>query len=177
LPQGVAAPESALAVNVPEAEPYVGALRQRFDPSAKLGMPAHITVLYPFIPPERITDVVVRKVRDILSAFAAFEFRLVRIARFPTALYLAPEPAQPFIGLTECVMRAFPEYPPYGGQYDSIVPHLMVAVAGEGADRAEAALLAALPPRVGIEASCNEVTLMENSSGRWERMHSFRLAR
>jgi len=53
----------------------------------------------------------------------------------------------------------------------------MVAEAGEGADRAEAELLAALPPRVGIEASCNEVVLIENSSGRWERMHSFRLAR
>jgi len=177
LPQGVEAPESALAVNVPEAEPYVGALRERFDPSAKLGMPAHITVLYPFIPPERITDSVVRKVRGILSAFAAFEFRLVRIARFPTALYLAPEPAQPFIGLTEGVVRAFPEYPPYAGQYDSIVPHLMVAEAGEGADVAEAELLAVLPARVGIEASCNEVVLIENSSGRWKRMHSFRLAR
>jgi 2'-5' RNA ligase len=170
--------ESSLAVSVPEAEPYVGALRERFDPSAKLGMPAHITVLYPFIPPERITDIVVRKVRNVLSAFATFEFRLVGIARFPIALYLVPEPAQPFIDLTEAVMRAFPEYPPYGGQYDSIVPHLTVAQAGTAEhDVAEAELAAALPPRVGIEASCNEAVLIENSSGRWKRMHSFRLAR
>src|SRR6185503_13858349 len=97
LPQGLGASESALTVNVPEAEPYVGALRGRFDPAAKLGVPAHITVLYPFIPPERITHAVVRRVRDTLSSFAAFDFRLIRIARFPTALYLAPEPAQPFI--------------------------------------------------------------------------------
>jgi len=165
-------------VNVPEAEPYVGALRERFDPVAKLGVPAHVTVLYPFIPPERITDAVVRKVRDILCAFAAFEFRLARIARFPTALYLAAEPAQPFIGLTEEIVRAFPEYPPYSGQYDSIVPHLTVAQAGTAEhDVAEAELIAALPPRVGIEASCNEVVLIENSSGRWEPMHSFRLTR
>ena len=40
--------------------------------------------------------IVVRKVRNILCAFAAFEFRLARIARFPTALYLAAEPVQPF---------------------------------------------------------------------------------
>jgi 2'-5' RNA ligase len=170
--------ESALAVGVPKAEPYVGTLRQRFDPSAKLGMPAHITVLYPFIPPERIADSVVRKLRDILASVAAFEFRLIRIARFPTALYLAPEPAQPFVRLTEAVVRAFPECPPYGGQHDSIVPHLTVAQAGTAEhDVAETELVAALPPRVGIEAFCNEVVLIENSSGRWEPMHSFRLAR
>ena len=141
-------------------------------------MPAHITVLYPFIPPERITDTVLRKVRGVLSSFAPFDFRLVRIARFPTVLYLAPEPAQPFIGLTEGVMRAFPEYPPYGGQYDSIVPHLTVAQAGAAEhDVAEGELIAALPIPAGIAACCNEVVLIENSSGRWERMHSFRLAR
>jgi 2'-5' RNA ligase len=170
--------ESALAVNVPEAERYVGPLRERFDPAAKLGVPAHITVLYPFIPPERITHTIVRRVRDTLSSFAAFDFRLIRIARFPTALYLAPEPAQPFIGLTEGVMRAFPEYPPYGGQYDSIVPHLTVAQAGPAEhDVAEADLIASLPTQAGIEAQCNEVVLIENSSGRWEPMHSFRLIR
>jgi 2'-5' RNA ligase len=89
------------------------------DPAAKLGVPAHITVLYPFVPPERINDSVVRKLRDMLSSFAAFEFRLVRIGRFPIALYLAPEPAQPFIGLTETVVREFPEYLPYGGHDSS----------------------------------------------------------
>jgi 2'-5' RNA ligase len=169
--------ESALAVNVPEAEQYVGALRQRFDPAAKLGVPAHITVLYPFVPPERIIGSVVRKVRDILSSFEAFEFSLTRIVRFPTALYLAPEPAQPFIGLTEALVRAFPEYPPYGGQYDSIVPHLTVAQGSDAEHHmAEAELVAALP-RVGIEASCREVVLIENSSGRWEHMHSFPVGR
>ena len=175
---GVAAPESALAVNVPEVERYVAALRNRFDPVAKLGMPAHITVLYPFVPLERITDSVARKLRVLLSSFAPFEFRLARIGRFPTALYLAPEPAQPFIGLTEAVVRAFPDYPPYGGQYDSIVPHLTVAQAGAAEhDVAEAELAAVFAAGVGIKASCNEVALIENSSGRWERMHTFQLAR
>ena len=74
-------------------------------------------------------------------------------------------------------MRAFPEYLPYGGLYDSIVPHLTVAQSSDAEhDVAEAELVAALP-RVGIEASCRAVVLIENSSGRWERMRSFRLAR
>ena len=152
-------------------------LRERFDPAAKVGVPAHITVLYPFIPPERITDAVVRKVRGMMTSFGSFEFRLARIARFPTALYLAPEPARPFIDLTEGLVRAFPEYPPYGGQYDAIVPHLTVAQAGAAEHDVAEAELAAVLPRSGIEASCHEVVLIENSSGRWERLHSFRLTR
>ena len=44
--------ETALVVLVPEAEAIVGRLRQRYDPSAAVGMPAHITINYPFLPGE-----------------------------------------------------------------------------------------------------------------------------
>jgi len=43
---------SALVVLVPEAGALVGRLRQRYDPSAAVGMPAHITLNYPFLPSE-----------------------------------------------------------------------------------------------------------------------------
>jgi 2'-5' RNA ligase len=170
--------ESALAVNVPEAERYVRALRERFDPSAKLGVPAHITVLYPFIAPEQITETVIHRLRGVLSSVAGFEFRLAKTGRFGNALYLVPEPQHPFVALTEKLAGEFPRYPPYGGQYESIVPHLTVAQASRAEhDAAEAELIAALPLHGGIDASCNEVVLIENSSGRWELMHSFQLHR
>ena len=44
--------ESALVVLVPEAEAVVGRLRHRYDPSAAVGIPAHITLNYPFLPGE-----------------------------------------------------------------------------------------------------------------------------
>ena len=49
-------PQSAFVVPVPEAEPWVKDLRERYDPIAAVGMPAHITVLFPFIPPDLLTD-------------------------------------------------------------------------------------------------------------------------
>ena len=169
--------ESAFAVNVPEAEPYVGALREQFDPAAKLGVPAHVTVLYPFMSPEMISETVLDKVRLALSSAEAFSFRLVKIGRFPTALFLAPEPAEPFIALTKRLVHQFPDCLPYSGQYDSIVHHLTVAQAGEPEHRlAEARLAARLPRETGIKALCAEVVLIENSSGRWEHMHSFPLS-
>ena len=38
------------------------------------------------------------------------------------------------------------------------------------------ARLAATLPGAGIQATCAEVVLIENSSGLWKPMHSFRLA-
>lgn len=37
----------------PFGEPLVGGFRERYDSSAAYGMPAHVTVLYPFLPWER----------------------------------------------------------------------------------------------------------------------------
>jgi hypothetical protein len=46
--------QSALIVEVPEAESAVAGLRAHLDASAPLGIPAHFTVLYPFMPPSRV---------------------------------------------------------------------------------------------------------------------------
>ena len=43
-------PETALVIAVPEAEPLVSDWRAQHDWSAQRGVPAHITLLYPFVP-------------------------------------------------------------------------------------------------------------------------------
>jgi hypothetical protein len=40
--------ESALVVLVPEAEAATKPFRDQYDPAAAAGVPAHITLLYPF---------------------------------------------------------------------------------------------------------------------------------
>ena len=169
--------QSAFVVFVPEAEPYVGALRERLEPSAALGMPAHITLLYPFMPPEELSPQAIERARAVVASVPAFSYRLLGIGRFPTALYVAPDPAEPFVALTRSLVREFPDYPPYSGQYGpSILPHLTVARAGEAEHAiAEAELLLKLP-HAGILASCKEAILVGNSSGRWEPMETFPLA-
>jgi len=64
--------ESAFIVRVPEAEPRVGALRERFDASVRLGVPAHITVLVPFMSPERISAAVLAEAQVALDEVPAF---------------------------------------------------------------------------------------------------------
>ena len=43
--------DTALICRVPEAERYIARYRDRYDPSARRNVPAHVTVLYPFVPP------------------------------------------------------------------------------------------------------------------------------
>ncbi|AWS41654.1 2'-5' RNA ligase family protein [Streptosporangium sp. 'caverna'] len=83
---------TALIVKVPEAEPVVGRWRERFDPFAARGVPAHVTVLYPFLDNGRIDDRLLGELRELFAAQASFEVRFDRCGRFPEVLYLAPEP-------------------------------------------------------------------------------------
>jgi hypothetical protein len=167
--------ESAFAVLVPESEPYVSELRARYDLSAALGAPAHITILYPFMPPEMITDEVLAAVGAELSSRCAFVFGLRRIERFPGVLYLKPEPAQPLVALTNGLAARFPSYPPYGGRHAEVRPHLTVAQASEDQLDAAESELRAMFPAGGVSSQCSELVLIENSSGAWRQMSSFTL--
>ena len=169
-------PQSALGVTVPEAEPCVKNLRERYDPTAAVGVPAHITVLFPFISPDLLTDSDLDRTSKTFQRFQPFEFRLEQVNRFPESLYLVPEPNEPFILLTEAIVREFPEYPPYGGKFTEIVPHLTVANrSAELSTIAETELLAIMKELGPIHAVCNVVKLYENSTGHWKWAQSFPL--
>jgi 2'-5' RNA ligase len=168
-------PETALICRVPEAEAFVARYRQRFDPSARRNVPAHVTILYPFVAPEDVDDEVHECLRAIAASVRAFDYRLRETRRFPVSLYLAPEPDVSFAALTDSVHRAFPDHPPFAGKFDVVVPHVTVAH-GDDALLCEidVELRIALPP-AGVAARCDEMVLIENSSGRWEPMQVFAL--
>ena len=168
-------PETALITRVPEAERYIAHYRQRFDPSARRNVPAHVTILYPFMAPALIDAQVLESLARIAGSVPRFDYRLARTERFPVALYLAPDPGEPFSALTDGIFRAFPDYPPFDGKFATIVPHVTVAHGDEPLlCELEVELRIALPGS-GLPARCSELVLIENSSGRWEQMHVFAL--
>ena len=172
----VTPPISALILRVPEPEPLVGALRLRYDPTAALGVPAHITILVPFVPPERVTAKVLRTVEQAIADIHAFEFTLSAVCRWPETVYLTPDPAEPFAALTRSIVRHFPQFPPYGGRHAGIIPHLTVADGdARVAQTAEAKLRTRIRVARPVRGFCSELELIENSSGRWKPMHVIRL--
>ena len=74
-------PESALVLAVPEAEAAVGALRAAHDPSAADGMPAHITLLYPFRDPARVDAALLAELAAFFAQVPAWADCVVRRGR------------------------------------------------------------------------------------------------
>ena len=168
---------SAFIAKVPQAEQCVRDLRLLYDDSARLGVPAHITLLFPFMEAALISEAVLKRAAHAIRTVPSFGFRLSAVGRFPNVAYLAPEPASSFIALTRALVSAFPEYPSYRGQHSGIVPHLSVATAHEeGADHAARELSAWLKENGPIQSTCTSVALLENSTGFWREMHGFELS-
>ena len=99
--------------------------------ASRLGAGGYVALISPFVPRHRIDAALLDAVRAEVARFTQFDFRLDRVGRFPQGvLYLAPEPAKPFVDLIEALARRWPEHPPYGGEYADIVPHVTVWFTG-----------------------------------------------
>jgi hypothetical protein len=158
-------PATALVLLVPEAEPLVQAWRTRHDPVATRGMPAHVTLVYPFLPQPRLDASTTATLGSLFlrTPLARLVFREVRC--FPEVVYLAPEPAGLVVDLVRALVALFPEAPPYGGAFPTIVPHLTVAHASEAklVETIASELGAGLP----LEARVDRVALWTEDAGFW----------
>ena len=165
--------ETAIVVLIPELESLLGEPRRRYTGDGARGMPTHVTLIFPFADSSEV-DARLTVIARMLGAFAPFELTFSETARFPGFLYLRPEPARPFVAMTEALAAAFPDFPPYGEEFDEIVPHVTVARADEGV---LAALESELAPRLPAKARVERGWLVENTSGRWRRHTAFPLDR
>jgi 2'-5' RNA ligase len=157
--------ETAIVALVPELATLV--------PETPRGMPPHVTLLYPFAEDEAVGPLL-PELAGVFERFAPFEASFAEVRRWPETLYLEPDPADAFIALTEALVAAFPDYPPYGGIHDEVVPHLTVAHGdAAGFDELAARLRPALPVRVRVERAW----LMVDSPAGWQRHTPFPLNR
>jgi 2'-5' RNA ligase len=113
---------------MPDLDPVVRAFREEWDPVARLGVRAHVTVLFPFATPDAVDDALLARIESVVAGRRPHGVTFAAAAEFPDhVLYLAPEPAAPFRALTHALAAEFPEYPPYEGQFPDVIPHLTVA--------------------------------------------------
>ena len=63
---------TAVIVPVPEAEPVVARHRATLDAAAGWGVPAHVTVLFPFAPPEQLAAALIGALAATVAGVPAF---------------------------------------------------------------------------------------------------------
>jgi 2'-5' RNA ligase len=136
-------------------------------------MPPHVTLLYPFADDAEVHGLLT-DVADALAPIAPFEASFAGTARWPDVLYLEPAQPRPFVALVEALLAAFPQYPPYGGAHESIVPHLTLA---QGNDENFASIEAALRPALPVAVRVDRVWLMADDPYGWHRRTPFPLNR
>ncbi|HEX8970807.1 2'-5' RNA ligase family protein [Oryzihumus sp.] len=168
--------QTGVILPVPEAEPLVSVWRRRYDRSAPLGVPAHITVLYPFLPVEQVDDGVLAELGGLCRRVGHLELTFRRTGWFAESevLWLAPEPAGPVVALTEAVTARWPEVQPYGGAFDEVTPHLTVAEAAP--DGEVTRMRADLDARLPLTARVGAAWLVAFDGVRWAPVRALSLS-
>ena len=128
--------ETALLIVPPkEVQVFSYPLRSEYDSEAfDNKLPAHLTLLYPFVPPEMVESAI-DKLNQVCSNIRPFEMTLDHYGRFDDAIYLAPSDPEPVLALFRMLASEFPEYPVYEGEHgDELHPHLTLARFGSSAE-------------------------------------------
>ncbi len=144
--------ETGLVIPVPAVQEMVQQWSNRADAVPPVGIPPHVTLLYPFVPPEQVEEHL-DELERFFGAETAFDFSLTEVGWFGRdVVYLRPEPIDLFRGLSERIGRHWPDYPPYGGAHTEPVPHLTIADDGDPAAMEEIAAWAAKPLPIACRA-------------------------
>jgi len=163
--------QSSLLVPVPEAEELVGRWRAGHDPLARGGVPAHVTLVFPWIPPEQIKPDHLDELDRVLAGELAFGYRLEGARWFgDRVLWLAPRPDEPFRHLTKVLASHFGT-PPWLGEFADVVPHVTVGHAGVCRDEALADVERELASMLPVVCRATEVDVMCWDGFRWTVSH------
>ncbi len=116
-----------ISVLVPEAEPIVAEVNRRMPGHRRLTAPAHITLVYPFMPASALSPADLDDLGAFFSDRPTFGFDLALGWFGREVLILRPDPASELVELTRAIVGRWPAYPYYGGLYDVIEPHVSLA--------------------------------------------------
>ncbi len=172
---------TALVLPVPEADPVVGPWRDRYDKHAAEGVPAHITLLSPFLSTDQVRARL-GELRDILgNQPPRFSLnRLTRWRRDPGQRGLAvlePDPSSWFHAVSLGLQQRTGLLP-YGGRYGpAVLPHLTVAYGCDDPDeerRRFDEVEAAIGPSLPLTCVGSEAWFLEKVDQHWIVRHRLR---
>jgi hypothetical protein len=170
LESGVPQPgRTAVVIPVPSLDPVLDAVAARWPGAVRSGIPAHVTVLYPFVPSGvGLTDRAVERCRELCAGAGPFRVTFERAVVGPAIVSTAPVPAGPVVALARSFSMEWPEFPPYGGRFGPAPdPHVTLALGVDPVRNAEIAALVdeALP----VRAELHMAALVELTERGWRQ--------
>jgi len=150
---------TAILITVPELAAYTQRWRSVSRSSARSHVPLtelippHVSVLVPWV--AEPTEADVQRLADAVASFEPFELSFPTAGQFPNGTaWLKPEPYGDVVSLLFSVYQAFPECPPYVGEFPDPQPHLTISSSAQGGPavvaEAQEALAAAPAPSIQL---------------------------
>lgn len=128
------------------------------DPPLRLSeaIPPHLTLLSPWLP-DPTDPAATGRLQEAVGNVARFELAFGSVGTFPAGtVFLSPDPSPGLEALFQALLTAFPDYPPYGGQFEGWVPHLTVS--RRGGEQVAAAVRATLEASGPLRLLVDEVS-------------------
>lgn len=136
-----------MVIELAAAEVLLDAARKTDPGLVRAGLPAHTTVLYPFLPVSGLDERTDRSLRELAASMPAADVTLSEVMTAPGFVGVAADTLQPH---TDVFCERWPHLPPYGGRFGPRPrSHVTVAMgAGDGtAEQVAAAVRQLLPVR------------------------------
>ncbi len=165
---------TAILIAVPELTEFTDRWRSvsysPARPTAALTelIPPHVTVLIPWLRDPEPEDV--QRLEDVVAAVEPFELCFSTAGQFPNGTaWLRPEPFDRVRELIATVLAAFPECPPYGGEFPDPQPHLTISSSAQGTPALVAEAQAALASEEIPTIRLDDLTIWrEGDDGIWQ---------
>jgi hypothetical protein len=162
---------TALLALFPGADPLLE-LAAGIEPGAvRDGLPAHVTMLYPFVPIEELTTEVVATLAARLREQAPVEVTLrALIMRAGFVAVAVPELG----ALTTDLRTGWSAFPPYGGRFGPD-PDVHVTVALDTPPQSTDRIAAAVAQRLPLTGRITELRLVGLTESGWKPLHTLPL--
>ncbi len=115
--------QTGLVIPVPEADALLAAVGARYPGTVREGVPAHVSLLYPFVAAAELDEQVTSALCELLAEQAPMPVQFAECYRREGFVALRPDPID---GLTELMNKThlrWPDVVPYEGVYQDVEPH------------------------------------------------------
>ncbi len=162
--------ETSIDILVTELENLISPWRQATVSAASKSVPPHISLLYPWrSAPVDKADI--NALREVVRDHRSLQLKFTGIDNFPNGtIYLGIEKTPELTLLIRKIFKAFPDTPPYGGEFPDPMPHLTIAKSSDAElEELMQEISAVLSPKLPIEIALHEIVVMEeDETGNWK---------
>jgi 2'-5' RNA ligase superfamily len=155
---------TGLVIPVPAADALLGSVGARYPGTVRAGLPAHVSLLYPFVVAAKLDERVTTALHELFVEQVPIPVDFVACYRRGGFVALHPAPSDHLKELMARIWRRWPDVVPYEGAYADLEPHVTIAMrcSEQLAVRIEQEVTAELP----IRAELREAWLLAYG-GQW----------